>query len=128
MEKVTGIGGVFFKAKDPKGLGEWYARHLGIDVQDWGGAAFNWGEGSADAPSGSTAWSPFAADTKYFEPSTAPFMLNYRVRDLDAMLAQLREAGVQVDEKVDESEFGRFGWAMDPEGNRFELWQPPAGT
>jgi predicted enzyme related to lactoylglutathione lyase len=127
MEKVTGIGGVFFKAKDPKALGEWYARHLGIDVQEWGGAAFSWGEGSEDAPSGSTAWSLFAADTKYFEPSTAPFMLNYRVRDLDAMLAQLRAAGARVEDRVDDSDFGRFGWAMDPEGNRFELWQPVAG-
>ncbi|MFL5381032.1 MAG: VOC family protein [Longimicrobiaceae bacterium] len=127
MERVTGIGGIFFKAKDPKALGEWYARHLGIDVQDWGGAAFRWGEGAADAPSGSTVWSPFKADTTYFEPSTAPFMINYRVADLDAMRAQLREAGVQVDDKVEDSEFGKFGWAMDPEGNRFELWQPPAG-
>jgi predicted enzyme related to lactoylglutathione lyase len=120
MERVTGIGGIFFKAKDPKALGAWYARHLGIDVQEWGGAAFQ-GEGT-------TLWSPFKADTKYFEPSAAPFMINYRVADVDAMLAQLRDAGVQVDEKVDESEFGKFGWAMDPEGNRFELWQPPAET
>ena len=127
MEKVTGIGGIFFKAKDPKMLGEWYARHLGIDVQEWGGAVFRWGEGAEDAPSGSTAWSVFAADTKYFEPSTAPVMLNYRVRDLDAMLAQLRAAGAAVDDKVEDSEYGRFGRAMDPEGNRFELWEPPAG-
>ena len=127
MERVTGIGGIFFKSKDPKALGEWYARHLGIDVQEWGGAPFRWGAGSADAPSGATIWSPFKADTKYFEPSTASFMINYRVRDLDALLAQLREAGVQVDDKVEDSEFGRFGWAMDPEGNRFELWQPPEG-
>ena len=123
---MSGIGGIFFKAKDPKALGEWYARNLGVDVQDWGGAAFNWGEGT-DEPKGATIWSPFKADTKYFEPSTGSFMVNYRVRDLDALLAQLREAGVQVDEKVDESEFGRFGWAMDPEGNRLELWQPPEG-
>jgi predicted enzyme related to lactoylglutathione lyase len=118
MERVTGIGGVFFKARDPAALGAWYRDHLGIDVQPWGGAAFE-GEGT-------TAWSVFPADTKYFEPSTAPFMINYRVADLDAMLAQLRTAGVAVDEKVDESEFGRFGWAMDPEGIRIELWQPPA--
>lgn len=126
MEKVTGIGGVFFKARDPKALGEWYKTHLGIDVQAWGGAAFDWGEGSGE-PRGTTAWSLFPADTKYFEPSAAPFMLNYRVRDLDAMLAQLRAAGVQVDDKVDDNEYGRFGRAMDPEGNRFELWQPPEG-
>jgi predicted enzyme related to lactoylglutathione lyase len=125
MERVTGIGGIFFKARDPKALGEWYARNLGIDVQPWGGAAFNWGEGT-DEPSGTTAWSLFKADTTHFAPSTAPFMLNYRVRDLDAMLAQLRAAGAQVDDKVDDSEYGRFGWVMDPEGNRIELWQPPA--
>jgi predicted enzyme related to lactoylglutathione lyase len=127
MEKVTGIGGIFFKSKDPKALGEWYARNLGLDVQPWGGAMFSWGAGSDDA-SGSTLWSPFPADTKHFEPSSAPFMLNYRVRDLDAMLAQLRAAGARVDEKTDDSEYGRFGWAMDPEGNRFELWQPPADS
>jgi len=126
MEKVTGIGGIFFKARDPKALGEWYARHLGMDVQSWGGAVFHWGEGS-DAPAGATAWSLFSADTKHFAPSTQSFMLNYRVRDLDAMLAQLRAARVQVDDKVDDSDYGRFGWAMDPEGNRIELWQPPEG-
>ncbi len=126
MERVTGIGGVFFKARDNKALAEWYKTHLGIDVEDWGGAAFRWGEGS-DEPKGVTIWTPFKDDTKYFEPSTASFMLNYRVRDLDAMLAQLREAGVQVEDKVDDSEYGRFGWAMDPEGNRIELWQPPEG-
>jgi predicted enzyme related to lactoylglutathione lyase len=125
MERVMGIGGVFFKARDHKALGEWYKTHLGVDVQPWGGAAFSWGEGSDD-PKGVTAWSLFRADTRHFEPSTAPFMLNYRVRDLDAMLAQLRAAGVPVDDKVDDSEYGRFGWAMDPEGNRIELWQPPA--
>jgi predicted enzyme related to lactoylglutathione lyase len=125
MERVTGIGGVFFKARDPKALGEWYKTHLGIDVQPWGGAAFEWGEGSAE-PKGVTAWSLSSAEKPHFEPGTAPFMLNYRVRDLDAMLVQLRAAGAQVDEKVEDSEYGRFGWAMDPEGNRFELWQPPA--
>jgi len=128
MEKVTGIGGIFFKSKDPKALGEWYAKHLGVPLEEWGGGAFRWGEGSADAPSGTTAWSPFPADTKYFAPSDASFMLNYRVRDLDAMLAQLRAAGVWVDEKTDDSEYGRFGWAVDPDGNRFELWQPPEGS
>lgn len=127
MERVTGIGGIFFKARDPKALAAWYAQHLGVEVLDWGGAVFRWGEGT-DAAAGSTVWSPFAADTKYFAPSEASFMLNYRVRDLDAMLAQLRAAGAQVDEKtMDDDALGRFGWAMDPEGNRFELWQPPEG-
>jgi len=127
MEKVTGIGGIFFKAKEPKVLGQWYKANLGIDVQEWGGAAFRWRDADDPERPGSTAWSLFAMDTKYLDPSTAPFMVNYRVSDLDAMLAQLRAAGVQVDEKVEESEYGKFGWAMDPDGNRFELWQPPEG-
>ena len=117
MERATGIGGVFFRARDPDALRRWYAEHLGIDVQDYGGASF---EG------GPTVWSIFAAETDYFGPSGQQSMVNYRVSDLDAMLAQLREAGASVEDKVEESEFGRFGWATDPEGNRFELWQPPA--
>jgi predicted enzyme related to lactoylglutathione lyase len=119
MQRVLGIGGVFFKASDPKALGAWYAKHLGVPVDDsFGGAMFS-GEGQ-------TVWSPFAADTKYFAPSEKPFMFNFRVTDLRAMLAQLREAGVTVDDKIEDSEFGAFGWFMDPEGNRVELWQPPA--
>ena len=121
MKRVTGIGGVFFKAQDPKALCAWYNTHLGIDVQPWGGAAFRWKDDSPDG-AGTTVWCPFKSDTKHF---AASFMINYRVDDLDAMLAQLRAAGVTVDEKVDDNDFGRFGWATDPEGNRFELWQPP---
>jgi predicted enzyme related to lactoylglutathione lyase len=117
MEKVTGIGGVFFKSKDPKALQAWYVEHLGVPIEH-GYSVF---EGA-----GQTVFAPFAADTKYFEPSKSPFMINFRVRDLDAMLKQLRAAGVTVDDKIDESEFGKFGWAMDPDGNRIELWQPPA--
>ena len=127
MEKVTGIGGIFFKAKEPKVLGQWYAANLGIDVQPWGGAQFAWRDAADPERTGSTAWSLFSMDTKYLDPSTAPFMVNYRVADLDAMLAQLRAAGAQVDEKTDESEYGKFGWVMDPDGNRIELWQPPEG-
>ena len=124
MEKVTGIGGVFFKAKDPKALQAWYAEQLGVPVEH-GVSVFEWEDPGHPKKEGQTVFAPFAADTKYFEPSTAPFMINFRVRDLDAMLAQLRAAGVRVDEKIDESEFGRFGWAMDPDGNRIELWEPP---
>ena len=126
MKRVTGIGGIFFKSKDPKALGQWYRTHLGIDVAEWGGAAFSW---SADNPSGvgTTIWSPFSADTKYFEPSSASFMINYRVEDLHALLAVLRTEGCDVVEKTEESEFGKFGWVMDPDGNRIELWQPPEG-
>lgn len=114
MEKVVGIGGIFFKANDAEVLRRWYQEKLGIDVDPaWGGAMFD-----------QTVWSIFSEALRYFEPSTKPFMINYRVRDLDAMLEQLRAAGVEVDAKVDETDFGRFGWAMDPEGNRIELWEP----
>lgn len=127
MKRVTGIGGIFFKARDPKALGAWYREHLGIDVQDWGGAAFRWRDEHNPEGGGTTVWSPFAADTGYFVPSTAPFMVNYRVHDLHALLAALRAEGVQVEDKVEESEYGKFGWVVDPEGNKLELWEPPAG-
>jgi catechol 2,3-dioxygenase-like lactoylglutathione lyase family enzyme len=127
MKRVTGIGGVFFKSKDPKALGAWYKAHLGIDVQEWGGAAFRWQGPDNPDGAGTTAWNPFAADTNYFAPSTSPFMINYRVADLHALLAALRAEGVRVEDKVDESAFGKFGWVIDPEGNKIELWQPPPG-
>lgn len=126
MKRVTGIGGVFFKAKDPQALGDWYRTHLGLDVQEWGGCAFRWADDNIDG-SGTTIWSPFRDDTTYFLPGTASFMVNYRVEDLHALLAKLREEGCAVDEKVEESEFGKFGWVLDPEGNKLELWQPPEG-
>lgn len=124
MERVTGIGGIFFKSPDPKALGAWYRDHLGIDVQSWGAAVFDWHEDTDPARPRCTVWSPFKDDTTYFAPSTARFMINYRVDNLDRMLAQLRAMGDKVDDKVDESEQGRFGWVMDPDGNRIELWQP----
>lgn len=126
MRRVTGIGGVFFKAKDPQALAEWYRLHLGLDVQEWGGAVFRWADDNA-AGAGTTVWSPFKDDTSYFAPSTASFMINYRVADLHALLAALRAEGCQVEEKVEESEYGKFGWVVDPEGNKLELWQPPDG-
>lgn len=131
MERVTGIGGIFFKARDPTALFAWYAAHLGItEIPGAGCAIFRWSDGDGDGDggegrSGKTVWAPFAQDTDYFAPSPAPFMVNYRVADLDRMLAQLRAAGVPMDERIEESDFGRFGWGMDPEGNRFELWEPP---
>jgi predicted enzyme related to lactoylglutathione lyase len=121
-ERVTGVGGVFFRAADPKALAAWYAEHLGIDVEQWGGAVFSAEAGDA------TVWALFADDTDYFGAPSQQSMVNFRVRDLDAMLTQLRDAGVTVDANVHESEQGRFGWAEDPEGNRFELWQPPSST
>ena len=122
MAKVTGLGGIFFKSRDPAALGAWYAQHLGLDVEEWGGARFVEDERRA----GCTLWSPFAANTGYFGTGPQSYMLNFRVDDLDALLAQLRAAGVAVDERVEQSEFGRFGWITDPEGSRVELWQPPA--
>jgi predicted enzyme related to lactoylglutathione lyase len=127
MAKVTGIGGVFFKSPDPEALGEWYRQHLGVPLEEWGGAAFRWASPENPSGTGTTVWSPFKHDTTYFAPSTAAFMVNFRVDDLHALLAQLRSAGCDVDAKVEESEFGAFGWVMDPDGNKIELWQPPAG-
>jgi len=126
MKRVTGIGGVFFKSPDPKRLAEWYRIHLGMNVEEWGGVAFQW---SADNPTGTgtTVWSPFKEDTDYFAPSRAAFMINYRVDDLHALLAALRAEGCQVEDKVDESEYGKFGWVLDPDGNKLELWQAPEG-
>lgn len=124
---VTGIGGIFFKARDPEALRAWYRRHLGIDVQSWGGATFEWLPEPEPGRRGATVWSIFPATTSYFGPGSTPFMVNYRVADLAAMRDILRADGVEVDDKVEESEFGKFGWAVDCEGNRFELWEPPLG-
>jgi predicted enzyme related to lactoylglutathione lyase len=121
MERVTGIGGVFQRAGKGGDLAQWYAEHLGIERTEWGFKPFEW------TPGGSTTWAVFDHDTEYFGRPDQAFMVNFRVGDLDAMLAQLRAAGVEVVDAPVESEFGRFGWAVDPEGNRFELWQPPPG-
>lgn len=121
MEKVVGIGGIFFKARDPKALAAWYREHLGVPIEpeQTYGAIESTGAGEQ------TAWSAFSTDTTYFGPGPSPFMVNYRVRDLDAMLTQLRAAGANVEDKAEDyGELGRFGWATDPEGNRFELWEP----
>ncbi len=127
MTRVTGIGGVFFKAQDPEALREWYRIHLGVSIEPWGGAVFRWQTPERPEPAGATVWSLFPADTKYFDPSHAPFMINYRVANLDRVLAALRAEGCAVDDKVEVSEFGKFGWVMDPERNRIELWEPPPG-
>jgi predicted enzyme related to lactoylglutathione lyase len=127
MKRVTGIGGIFFNAKDPVALRAWYEKHLGIDVQEWGGAAFTWTDAAGNAMKGTTIWSIGAADGNQFAPSTSSFMVNYRVEDLVALLQALRAEGCDVLEKTDDSEYGKFGWVMDPEGNKVELWQPPQG-
>ena len=127
MARVTGIGGIFFKAKDPVALRAWYQQHLGVDVQSWGGATFDWVDASGAPAGGSTVWNIMPETTNYVAPSTASFMVNYRVDDLHALLAALRAAGCAVQDKVDESDYGKFGWVLDPEGNKIELWEPPVG-
>ncbi len=125
MKRVLGIGGVFFKANNPEKLREWYRDHLGFNVEEWGGVVFRPNGVNGHIDNEKTVWSLFPGDSDYFAPSPQPFMINYRVDDLHALLAQLRLEGCAVDTKVDESEFGKFGWVMDPEGNRVELWEPP---
>lgn len=127
MKRVTGIGGIFFHAKDPVALRSWYQEHLGIDVQEWGGTAFTWADGAGNPTKGTTVWSIGASGGDLFAPSRSTFMINYRVEDLTRLLQALRKEGCDVLEKTDDSEFGKFGWVMDPEGNKVELWQPPEG-
>lgn len=123
MKRVIGIGGIFFKSKDPKVLGQWYEQHLGIKNEGWGAQFMV--DNLKEVKDAYQLWSPFKADTTYFEPSTQPFMINFIVDDLTGLIAKLKEEGVTVMDKTDESEFGKFGWCLDPEGNKIELWEPP---
>ncbi len=130
MKRVTGIGGIFFHAKDPVALRAWYQRHLGIDVQEWGGAAFTWTDDAGKPAAGTTIWSIGTAGSDLFAPSSSSFMINYRVDDLTALLRVLREEDCFPPPNyvlADDSEYGKFGWVVDPEGNKVELWQPPHG-
>ncbi|HLO66080.1 MAG TPA: VOC family protein [Holophaga sp.] len=120
MERVVGIGGIFFKARDPQALRAWYARHLGLDVQSWGGAVF---QGNPDHM---TVWTASEETADCFKGTAGAFVVNYIVRDLPALLEALRAEGCAVEPRMDDGEFGKFGWVTDPEGNRVELWQPPA--
>jgi catechol 2,3-dioxygenase-like lactoylglutathione lyase family enzyme len=121
--RVHGLGGVFFKAEDPAALADWYGRHLGIGIEGWGGTQFFWRRDDTGERA-YTVWSPFKASTEYFKPSDKPFMLNFRVDDLDATLAALREEGCNVLDRGEDGEQGKFGYVMDPEGHLIELWQP----
>ena len=116
MKRVTGIGGIFISAKDPKALCAWYKNHLGIDVQEWGGTAFRWVDDAGSPTGGTTVWS--IGDGSYFAPSKATFMVNYRVDDLHGLLSLLRTESCQVLDKVEESEFGKFGWVIDRKSTR----------
>ena len=125
MKRVTGVGGIFFKSENPENLYQWYERHLGIMREPHGqGASFEWREAEDPQRKGMTVWSIFPKQTKYFDPSPADFMINYRVDDLDALLMALKEEGVEVDPRREDYDYGRFAWITDPEGNRIELWEP----
>ena len=126
--RVTGLGGVFFKADDPKTLTAWYARHLGLPRSEHGQVMFRWRDAASPDREGMTVWSAFKRDSDYFGAGPQQVMLNYRVADLDALLAVLREEGVSIDDRREDHEYGRFAWITDPEGNRVELWQPPEGA
>ena len=126
MKRVTGIGGIFFKANDPDKLRSWYRVHLGIESEKEGGAIFKWRKTDDPTSERCTVWSPFLADTDYFAPSTKPFMINLQVENLDEVLAQLKREGVDVNPGVETCDCGKFSWIMDPEGNRVELWEPPS--
>ncbi len=125
MKRVTGIGGIFFKSESPDKMREWYHKHLGMKPDDYGGLSFEWRDKDDPEKTGYTVWSIFPADTKYLDPGNASFMINYRVEDLHGLLELLRTEGVEVEDKIEESEFGKFGWIIDPDGNKIELWEPP---
>ena len=125
-KRVTGLGGVFFKCKDPEATKTWYQKHLGIASDEHGGG-FNWRLPDAPDKEGFTAWSPFAKESSYFQPSDKDYMFNYRVENLEALLAVLREEGVEIVGEIEEYPYGKFGWIMDPEGNKIELWEPAEG-
>lgn len=123
MARVTGIGGVFLKAKDPKSLTAWYAKHLGLAVEEWGGAILKWPEDKA-TDKGLTVWNLAEQNGTWFSPSTSSVMINYRIDDMDGMLKQLAAAGIALVKGPDQAENGKFAWILDPEGNKVELWEP----
>ncbi|PYX88733.1 MAG: glyoxalase [Acidobacteria bacterium] len=129
MKRVTGIGGIFFQSSHPQQLFAWYEKHLGIQRSpetpaDATFCSFEWLSGENPETKGRTVWALFPRDTEYFKQSTSPFMINYRVDDLDALLQELQKEGVQIDPHREDYEYGRFAWIFDPEGNRIELWEP----
>ncbi len=123
MKKVTGIGGIFFKCKDPKKMKEWYNTHLGI-IDNGYGATFEWCEADDPSKKGSTTWSPFSETTKYFEPSTKDYMINYIVENLDSLVEGLKKEGVTIVDNIEDSDYGKFVHITDLEGNKIQLWEP----
>ncbi|MBT8253583.1 MAG: VOC family protein [Bacteroidia bacterium] len=124
-KRVTGLGGFFFRTKDPKTLKDWYGKHLGLPVDDYG-CTFWWKD--KEGNDCSTQWSPFNENTKYFEPSKKQFMMNFRVENLEELLGVLKDEGVTVVGEIESYEYGKFGWILDPEGNKIELWEPVDST
>jgi predicted enzyme related to lactoylglutathione lyase len=123
MKKVTGIGGIFFKCKDPNKMKEWYQKHLGLNTNQYG-AVFEWHQGADSTKKGFTNWSPFKETTKYFEPSTKDFMINYRVDDLEALVEELKKSEVTILDPIETYDYGKFVHILDAEGNKIELWEP----
>jgi predicted enzyme related to lactoylglutathione lyase len=123
MKKVTGIGGIFFKSKDPKKMTEWYQKHLGLTTNPYG-AIFEWYESADSTKKAQTQWTPFPETTKYFDPSTKDFMINYRVENLEALVDELKKEGVTIIDKIETYDFGKFVHIIDAEGNKIELWEP----
>lgn len=123
MKKVTGLGGVFFKANDPKTMNEWYAKNLGLTTSEFG-TVFNWREADDPSKKGTTVWCAFPEDTKYFNPSEKPFMINYRVENLVALVDELKSDGVTIVDEIAVYDYGKFVHILDPEGNIIELWEP----
>ncbi len=123
MKKVTGIGGIFFKCKDPNKIKEWYKTNLGINANQYG-ASFEWYEGADSTKKGITQWTPFNETTKYFEPSTKDFMINYRVENLESLVEELKKNGVTIVDTLQAFDYGKFVHILDPEGNKIELWEP----
>ncbi len=122
-KKVTGIGGIFFKCKDPDHMREWYANHLGLVTNEYG-SLFEFRQGDRPEAKAYLQWSPFAAETDYFHPSRKEFMINYRVADIESLVAELKASGVEVVDEIETYDYGKFVHVMDPEGNKVELWEP----
>ena len=124
MKKATGIGGIFFKCKDPKKMTAWYKNHLGLNTNAYGGATFEWYEGADSTKKAQTQWQPFAESTKYFEPSKKDFMINYRVENMEALVEEFKKTGVTIVDTIETVGYGKFLHILDAEGNKVQLWQP----
>lgn len=123
MKRVTGIGGIFFKCKDPQKMRKWYNDHLGLNTNEYG-ATFEWFQGTDNSKKGFTQWSPFNQDTQYFSPSEKDFMVNYRVENIEQLVEELKKEGVTIVDEIEVYEYGKFVHIVDVEGNKIELWEP----